>query len=49
MTRLTPQDTMATDPARAASAAGWPRAARWPDAIFTSAQPGTGAPSGEAQ
>ena len=49
MTRLTAQDTMATDPARAASAAGWPRGARWTDAIFNSAQPGTGAPSGEAQ
>ena len=49
MTRITTQDTMATDPARTASAVGWPRAARWPDGIFTSAPPGTDAPSRAAQ
>jgi len=40
---------MATDLARATVAAGWPWAARRPDGMFTSALPGTGAPSGEAQ
>lgn len=42
MAPITTQDTIATDPARAASAAGWPQAGRWPDGIFNSA------PSGEA-
>ncbi len=45
----TTQHTMATDLARATVAAGWPWAARRPDGMFTSALPGTGAPSGEAQ
>ena len=48
MTHTTTQDTRATDLARAALAAGWPWAARWPDGTFTSALPGTGAPSEEA-
>ncbi len=48
MAHTTTQDTIAADPARATSAAGWPWAARWPDGMFTSALPGTGAPSGEA-
>jgi hypothetical protein len=49
MIHTTTQDTAATDPARATLAAGWPRAARWPDGMPGSALPGTGAPSGEAQ
>lgn len=49
MTRVTMQDTMAADPARAAVAAGRPSAARWPDGTSTSAPPRTGAPSGHAR
>jgi hypothetical protein len=49
MTHATTQDTMATEPGRATLAAGRPWAARWPDGIFTSARPGTGAPSGQAR
>jgi len=48
MTHTTAQDTMATELARATLAAGWPRAARWPDGMSSSALPGTGAPPGEA-
>jgi len=49
MTHITTQDTMATDLARAILAAGSPWADRWPDGMFNSALPGTGAPFGEAQ
>jgi hypothetical protein len=49
MAQITTQDTMATDLARATLAAGRPWAARWPDGTSSSALPGTGAPSGEAQ
>jgi hypothetical protein len=48
MAHTTAQDTMATELARAALAAGWPRAARWPDGMSRSALAGTAAPSGEA-
>lgn len=48
MNQITTQDTMATELARATLAA-WPWAARWPDGTSSSALPGTGAPSGEAQ
>jgi hypothetical protein len=49
MTHVPTQDAMATELARATLAAGWPWAARWPDGMPSSALPGTGAPSGEAQ
>jgi hypothetical protein len=49
MTYITAQDTMITDRARAALAAGWPRAAQEPDGMSDSTLPRTGAPPGEAQ
>jgi hypothetical protein len=47
MLHITTQGTMGTDPAAAAPAAGWPRAAQEPDTMSDSALPRIGAPPGE--